>query len=278
LATSPMTYAKGIRGFLFRSTWLVALELLAIARTARASPNYPIYLQQALDAQTPGVSSCVPLCTACHLTAQGGSEMINSFGATMERVSGLSIEQPESAVASALAKVAAARTDSDGDGASDIDELTRAIRHPSRAIQAEGAFCSNLRYGCGTHIASAPPTDRLSLFAWSLPCWASRRSCGVGLVHTGLARPKTDGGTCVASSPVTSTGTRNAQGAELSIRISRPMDPERITMTPVHAVGRAARGDSRRPDFVPALFWDSDDLGAIQKRKMNVAVRARANW
>jgi hypothetical protein len=123
---------------------------------------------------------CVPLCTACHLTTEGGPKRLNSFGTNLENFGKLTLGDA-SKVAPALARLAAVMPpiDSDGDGVSDIAELI-AGDSPSVAGDAgKSQFCSDERFGCGARIAVSPPADRLAWLGAGLGVvrlvWGRRR-------------------------------------------------------------------------------------------------------
>jgi hypothetical protein len=125
-------------------------------------------LAAALDKYAPktdGTSYCVPLCTACHKTTQGGPGNTNVFGATLERSDIGLVPGDASRVDPAIAKWAAIMPaiDSDGDGVSDIDEIMAGDSPSVAGPAGDGQFCPDTTYGCGAHIATRPPTDGLSL-------------------------------------------------------------------------------------------------------------------
>ena len=153
----------GTRGFIVGSA-LLALASLGYARPAQASPTFPAELQKVLEARFPGTSYCVPLCTACHTVTTGGPGNYNSFGLALVN-NGLLV--PSVALVDTIVnKVLDMNLDSDGDGVTDNDEL-KALESPS--IPGPGSFCSDLTYGCGARIASAPPPiDKVGLFSAGL--------------------------------------------------------------------------------------------------------------
>jgi hypothetical protein len=154
-------------GSVFRIALLVGLASLGVVRSARASWDYPPALAAAIASQYPMAVKCVPLCTACHLTTQGGPGNLNVFGVNMENVGGL-LPGDASLVGPALAKLAKVDPDSDGDGTHDIEEI-EAGDSPSVALPLGiGEFCPDIKYGCGARIAPAPPVDRFSLFTAGL--------------------------------------------------------------------------------------------------------------
>ena len=155
-------------GSLLRAACLVGLGLAALGftRSARASSNYPPALAAAIAKQYPNAVQCVPQCTACHLTTVGGPGMMNKFGLSMEKY-GLLPGNPD-LVAPALMALAAVDPDSDGDGTNDIEEITVGDSPSLAAPDGVGQFCPDIKYGCGAHIAAAPPIDHLGLFSAGL--------------------------------------------------------------------------------------------------------------
>ena len=163
-------------------TLLGAMSSLGFARTARASSDYPPALQAALDKAYPATKHCVPLCTACHNTTAGGPGNINVFGAQLEHFGLLPGNAALVDVAVQALVAATPPPDSDGDGTSDVDELN-AGDSPSIAGPAGiGQFCPDIAYGCGAHIAAAPPKDRLSLIPAAL--------VSLGLIAMRRRKPK----------------------------------------------------------------------------------------
>jgi hypothetical protein len=156
---------------LFRAAWLAGLGLasLCTARSAHASITYPPALAEAIAAQYPTAKvKCVPQCTACHLTTAGGPGSMNKFGLTLEKYGLLSANHD--LVAPALMALGAVMppVDTDGDGVSDIDEIIAGDSPSLAAPDGVGQFCPDIKYGCGAHIAAAPPVDRLGLFSAGL--------------------------------------------------------------------------------------------------------------
>ena len=181
---------------------LIGLATLAAPRAASASSSFPTALQKALTKQFPGVSFCIPQCTACHQTTLGGLGTMNVFGKNLEnqpmaynlilgntpnvdqKVEEAVVRYFASTPAAGLATAPAtfpagtrASYDSDADGVSDYEELKK-LDSPSLAGGlGVHEFCPEdpLAYGCGARIAPAPPpVDRLGLFS-------------AGLVGLGLA-------------------------------------------------------------------------------------------
>lgn len=155
---------------LYGAAFVAALGTLGVARPALASSDYPPALKAALDTEFPNFSHCVPLCTACHNTTQGGPGNINVFGATLESSNIGLIPGDASRVAVAIHNLAMASPppDSDGDGVSDVDELNAGDSPSIAGPAGQGQFCPDIKYGCGAHIASKPAVDRLSLIPAAL--------------------------------------------------------------------------------------------------------------
>jgi len=150
---------------LYGATLFAGLITLSAARPAFASSNYPPALKAALDTEFPNYTHCVPLCTACHKTTQGGPGNINVFGATLERsdIGLLAGDVDRVAVAIHNLAIATPPIDSDGDGTSDVDELNAGDSPSIPGAAGIGQFCPDIKYGCGAHIAAKPAVDRLSL-------------------------------------------------------------------------------------------------------------------
>jgi hypothetical protein len=164
-----MMHTTKTPGSVFRAALLLGLGFasLGVTRTAQASSDYPAALAAAIAEQYPDAVKCVPLCTACHLTTVGGPGMMNKFGMSLESIGGL-LPGNAALVAPAFKRLAMVDPDSDGDGTHDIEEIT-AGDSPSLAFpDGQGQFCSDIKYGCGAHIAAAPPVDRMGLLSAGL--------------------------------------------------------------------------------------------------------------
>ncbi len=130
----------------WRGAALAAL-IIATARAAEASPDFPEALASELD------MPCPPTCTVCHRDLNGGFFTVTKpFGKAMIDVGKLSARSPEE-IPAALQALDAAASDSDGDGTSDVDELTRG-EDPNRP--GAQSLCGP-EYGCGAQLASAAP-------------------------------------------------------------------------------------------------------------------------
>ena len=154
----------------FRLCWLVGICLLSYVRSAHASSDYPPVLAAVIAEQYSDskAAKCVPACTACHLTTQGGPTMMNKFGLSLEandlRPGRTDLIKP------AFLKLAMTDPDSDGDGTNDIEEIQNGDS-PSLAFpDGVAQWCPDIKYGCGAHIAAAPapPVDRMGLFSAGL--------------------------------------------------------------------------------------------------------------
>jgi hypothetical protein len=167
-----MAHTTKTQRSVFRAGLLIGLGLasLGIARTAHASSNYPPVLQQAIARQFPTAKAaqCVPLCTACHQTTAGGPQNLNKFGMSLENYNLL--PGSTATIDPALAKLAAVDPDSDGDGTNDIEELQVGDSPGFAFPDGVDQWCPDIKYGCGAHIAAAPPppVDRMGLFSAGL--------------------------------------------------------------------------------------------------------------
>jgi hypothetical protein len=131
---------------------LLTASFVLTAAVAFASPTYPADVQTHLSLAAPPPQSC----SLCHVNGVGAVGTVNTpFGKAM-RAQGLVLENPTS-LNTALDALAAAKTDSDADGMSDIDEL-KAGRDPNVAENADGGMGGGggttpgaLTYGCGSN-------------------------------------------------------------------------------------------------------------------------------
>ena len=90
--------------------------VLGLAGHARALPEYPAELQKAADAP------CLPHCNVCHRDDNAGSGTVDRpFVRNMQHLGGLG--DNKTSIAPAVAELARIKTDSDGDGTPDIEEL-----------------------------------------------------------------------------------------------------------------------------------------------------------
>jgi hypothetical protein len=130
------------------------LAMLTVSAFAGASATFPAEVQSALN------MPCTPPCTICHKDNLGGIGTVTKpFGSNMIDVGHVKRADPSS-VKPALDALDAAKTDSDGDGVSDIDEL-RAGDDPN--TKGANNLCSDVpMYGCGARVA---PNGRLDGWA-----------------------------------------------------------------------------------------------------------------
>ncbi|MEY4514669.1 MAG: hypothetical protein RLZZ450_6791 [Pseudomonadota bacterium] len=134
---------------------LLALAGWARAEPARALPDYPEYLQTAASAP------CLPHCNVCHRDDNAGSGTVDRpFALSMERIGGLG-GGGSSDVARALDVLRAQKTDSDGDGVADNDELSRG-EDPNFA--GDGDLCGP-QVGCSTSAPFGPWSGAPALLA-----------------------------------------------------------------------------------------------------------------
>ena len=119
---------------------LAAGLLLALPRVAYADPTYPAEIQAHLGL------TYTPPCTLCHATSSGGIGTVKKpFGEAM-LAAGLTTDI--ATLDPALDALAAAGTDTDGAGISDIQQLKEGIDPNTGASNVETEH-----FGCGLHIA-----------------------------------------------------------------------------------------------------------------------------
>lgn len=150
--------------------WAMGVALSAGA--AHASPAFPSTLRAELEME------CTPTCSGtCHTSDPGESSTASREFASTLRELGM-VSGDEQSLVDAIAQLG--DTDTDGDGATDAEELTASP--PSDPNDANltpsspgsGICAAELRYGCGAQQASEPPRPGAwavlggLLLAWTL--------------------------------------------------------------------------------------------------------------
>jgi hypothetical protein len=116
-----------------------------------ASDEYPQIISEEL------ATPCIPTCTLCHLTNQGGQNTSDASKPFLLAMlgAGLLPGSPD-LLRTALTTLASNMTDSDGDGMADTEELAQE-RNPNEF--GEGQLCGGPTYGCGARIARGRSLD-----------------------------------------------------------------------------------------------------------------------
>jgi len=115
-----------------------------------AMPTFPGDIQSYLHL------SYTPQCTLCHGSVTGGGPVVQPFGEAM-LAAGLTVSGGSS-LTNALDTLAKNKTDSNGNGIPDIDELKAGTNpNPDK---------TPLQYGCGAKIAPGSP------LGWQVPIFA----------------------------------------------------------------------------------------------------------
>lgn len=148
---------------------LVPFALLALfAGVARATPEYPLVIDMAFMTNCPNPNT---RCVICHTSARGGqATAVRPFAQTLQDF-GLNRGRDAALLQQALARLPPT-TDSDDDGASDIEELMT-CGNPSGEDLGAGP-----EYGCdGARLVPPPRTsDGPLAFAALLAAFALVRS------------------------------------------------------------------------------------------------------
>jgi hypothetical protein len=126
-----------------------------LAREAAASPSYPGVVAEVW------ALAQAPECTICHATSSGGTgTVVTYFGRHLQAL-GVTAENP-SALAQALELDRAQRTDSDGSGTTDYEDLA-AGRSPNVGPGPVADEELRPEHGCATVRGSTPPDGGLVL-------------------------------------------------------------------------------------------------------------------
>ncbi len=148
----------------------VAAWVLALSGAAVASPNFPDVVQKVSG------SNCAPTCLLCHSTNPGRAGTAvggTAFGKAVAIHGGVAASgKGDALIRDVLLKMKngdptttppTPPSDVDGDGISDFTELGLSMNpNPGNADLCE------IAYGCGAHIAPAPPPSRLALCSSAL--------------------------------------------------------------------------------------------------------------
>lgn len=139
------------------------------AAPAVASSSYVGAIQSHLGLRAPVPEGCA----LCHTNGVTGINTVNTPFGTSARALGLSAGS-DTKLAQVLDAMAAAGTDSDGDGVSDVDEL-KAGTSPNMRDGSAGQ--APLQFGCGAQ--AAPGAVGVGLLAWALRRRRSASASGV---------------------------------------------------------------------------------------------------
>jgi hypothetical protein len=135
------------------------VALVALPRQALATPTFPEVIAQHLGLAT------APDCTLCHNGTPGTGTVTTPFGKAM-RSRGVHAYDEDSVV-TALDALAAEKTDSDGDGVPDIDELKAGTSPNGGSITPE--------YGCALAPGAGGPSASLAAIVVAASLLAARR-------------------------------------------------------------------------------------------------------
>jgi hypothetical protein len=149
-------------------TTLFALSAAALVAASPAAAS-------ASSAYPPSIKSDLSLtydlqCTLCHVGAPGTGTANTAF-ATAMKAAGLTGGANTSALSTALKKLETDKTDSDGNGTPDIEQLKAGCDPSTDAVLEAGATCGGAgtggaadtapttAYGCGAQLAAGPAND-----------------------------------------------------------------------------------------------------------------------
>jgi hypothetical protein len=152
---------------------------LLSARGALASPTYPDDIQQDLGL------SYKPACTICHDTNSGGTGTANKPFAKSMKAAGLTGGSNAASLKAALDKLKADKTDSDGDGTPDIDELIAGTDPNQAGGGGASTAAPDPTFGCVAQIAP--------LGAGGRRAWLPIAVAGAGLLAAAARRRRGEG-------------------------------------------------------------------------------------
>ncbi len=138
--------------------FVLIASAVCLARSARATPNFPGAVQRDLGA------SQAPACSICHLCGTTGRGTVNTPWGIAMRARGL-VEFDEASLSVALVAMERDRVDSDGDGVIDVDAV-RMGEDPNPGGLCDQEDDTIPKYGCVGRISPAPPPQGTS--AWIL--------------------------------------------------------------------------------------------------------------
>lgn len=138
--------------------WVVLLAAPALASSA-----YPTVVERHLGLSTPIPASC----GLCHTNGLVGAGTVNTPFGKAARAKGL-VSFDDAKLVQVLDALEVEGTDSDGDGASDVEEL-RAGTDPNVSSGSGPSTLGPLRYGCGAE-AGPGALEGLGLAGW-LVAW-----------------------------------------------------------------------------------------------------------
>jgi hypothetical protein len=129
---------------------------MSFALHASAEQPFPGAIQEA--ASIP----CTPTCLLCHTDIPGTRDNLKQpFGLTVLR-NGIQPGHPES-MQTVIANLRDRKVDTDSDGKLDVDEL--AVGSNPNLTDPKAELCGP-EYGCGAHLAPAPPPERAPIMCW----------------------------------------------------------------------------------------------------------------
>jgi hypothetical protein len=164
---------RGTMRSLTPSAIVILLLTLGSSSIANATPSFPGVVQQHLTA------SKAPECKVCHVGAQSSGTVKTAFGVAM-LARGL-VKYDEASLTKALDTLRGEKTDSNGDGKSDIDTLI-AGADPSAPSSGDGGTVAlaSPEYGCA-NLAGTTPEGRIgnALLAIGVALFVARRRSGL---------------------------------------------------------------------------------------------------